>query len=71
MRQASDVDYQAQRAELDEDIKRIREAATKPGYCRTCGGSGKVDRGNGATKPCNCTAGLIERARRRSLRAKE
>jgi hypothetical protein len=37
-------------------------------YCSICGGSGKRDRGNGSTKPCDCAAGLIERARRRSLR---
>jgi len=38
------------------------------GYCAKCGGSGKLDRGNGTTKLCDCVAGLIERARRRSLR---
>lgn len=37
------------------------------GYCKLCQGSGKVDRGNGSTKPCICVAGLIERHRRKSL----
>ena len=38
-------------------------------YCPKCGGTGKVDRGNGSTKPCDCHAGLIERARRKVLKA--
>lgn len=42
----------------------------KPKHCTKCGGSGKVDRGNGSTKPCDCTAGLIERLRRRAARRK-
>jgi hypothetical protein len=44
-------------------------APRKGYYCPTCHGSGKVDRGNGTTKPCDCTAGLIERARRKSKAA--
>jgi hypothetical protein len=36
-----------------------------------CAGSGKVDRGNGTTKPCDCVAGLIERMRRRTARRGE
>ena len=50
----------------------IREAVAylKAKRCVRCHGTGKVDRGNGTTKPCDCTAGLIERARRRSSRAK-
>jgi hypothetical protein len=43
--------------------------ATRRGkYCKSCGGSGKVDRGNGTTKPCDCVAGLIENFRRRQRR---
>jgi hypothetical protein len=37
------------------------------GYCKLCAGSGKVDTGNGSTKPCVCVAGLIERHRRKLL----
>jgi hypothetical protein len=37
-------------------------------YCARCHGSGKVDRGNGSTKPCDCAAGLAERARRKARR---
>ena len=72
--------YQIHQAEFAREIRRIQSAAAftqpaitptaKPGYCRLCAGSGKLDRGNGATKPCDCEAGLIERARRRSLRAR-
>jgi hypothetical protein len=76
--------YEIHQAEFAREIRRIQSAAVfsqppitpaitptaKPGYCRLCAGSGKLDRGNGATKPCDCEAGLIERARRRSLRAR-
>lgn len=37
-------------------------------YCKLCSGSGKVDRGNGTTKPCICVAGLIEAQRRRAAK---
>jgi hypothetical protein len=47
----------------------MADAESKPKYCPRCGGSGKVDRGNGTTKPCDCVAGLIERARRRTIKA--
>jgi DnaJ-class molecular chaperone len=40
--------------------------SVKP-YCPKCAGTGKLDRGNGTTKPCQCGSGLIERARRRTL----
>ena len=34
-------------------------------YCSKCGGSGKLDRGNGSTKPCGeCIDGLIEASAR-------
>lgn len=36
--------------------------------CPRCRGTGKIDRGNGSTKPCDCVAGLIERARRKTAR---
>lgn len=36
------------------------------GHCKTCSGTGKVDRGNGTTKPCECVAGQAERARRKN-----
>lgn len=45
-------------------------ALAKAEYCQLCHGSGKVDRGNGSTKPCTCVAGLIERNRRKRPRAK-
>lgn len=40
----------------------------KAGYCTVCRGTGKVDRGNGSTKPCTCVAGLIESNRRKEAR---
>jgi len=46
-----------------------RRQPTAKDRCTKCGGSGKVDRGNGSTRPCDCTAGLIEQHRRKSLRA--
>jgi hypothetical protein len=53
----------AAQAAVDDVIEKARACR-----CSKCGGTGKVDRGNGSTKPCDCTAGLIERARRRALR---
>jgi len=44
----------------------VREFRDSP--CQTCGGTGKVDRGNGTTKPCHCAAGIREAARIRELR---
>lgn len=38
-------------------------------YCAKCAGTGKIDRGNGSTKPCDCAAGLIEGTRRKDTRA--
>ena len=40
--------------------------SVKP-YCPKCAGTGKLDRGNGTTKPCECVCGRIERARRIKL----
>jgi hypothetical protein len=41
-------------------------APEKKGFCKLCHGSGKVDRGNGSTRPCTCVAGLLESHRRKS-----
>jgi hypothetical protein len=38
-------------------------------YCAKCRGTGKVDRGNGSTKPCDCVAGHIEFFRRKAVAA--
>jgi hypothetical protein len=45
-----------------------QETLMPPKPCRSCGGTGKADRGNGSTKPCYCDAGIAESARRRALR---
>lgn len=41
---------------------------SKPRVCVACRNTGKLDRGNGTTKPCDCAAGLRERLRRREAR---
>lgn len=46
----------------------MKREMLKARYCPLCAGSGKVDRGNGSTKPCVCVAGLIEQHRRKGLR---
>jgi hypothetical protein len=38
--------------------------------CTLCSDAGKIDRGNGTTKPCTCTTGQAEAARRRAKRRK-
>jgi DnaJ-class molecular chaperone len=46
-----------------------RAGGTGPHTCPQCHGTGKIDRGNGTTKPCDCPAGLLERLRRKALAA--
>ena len=54
--------------EFARQLNRERDKlAKKPPNCLKCKGTGKVDRGNGSTKACDCAAGIAERARRAGL----
>jgi hypothetical protein len=52
--------------QLDRERAKLPKKSARSG-CLKCHGAGIVDRGNGSTKPCDCTAGSIEAGRRRFL----
>jgi hypothetical protein len=52
-----------------EWMRRRQEQLRQPRRkCANCGDTGKVDRGNGTTKPCDCAVGVKERERRAQLK---
>jgi len=53
---------------IEHAFEAVMKIAPPPPACDRCHDAGKLDRGNGTTKPCDCAAGQAEAARRRRQR---